>query len=320
MHKHNPKVEMANDALVMAQPSDLHLAVQALLRSSRFSFVLLTPVCVLLGVATAWGSIDSINVGLLALLIIASVLAHMSVNLLNEYADFKSGLDFNTQRTPFSGGTGFLPQQPQAARYVLWYGLATLLVTSVIGCYLVWRVGIWLLPLGVVGMLLVLTYTSVLNRTPWLCWAAPGLGFGGVMVLGVHYVLAGHFNLSAFLAALVTFFLVNNLLLLNQFPDISADRQVGRRHLLIRYGVKAGVWAYGLASVTVLGIILAAVVKGVWPQWVLLALVPWLLSTFSLFAAWRYQERLAECMPAMGSNVATTLLVPSVLAVALILS
>jgi len=311
---------LPTETLTAPPRDDENLALQALLRSSRFSFVLLAPICVLLGLGTAWSSIDSVNIGLLLLLFLVTVLAHMSVNLLNEYLDFQSGLDLHTQRTPFSGGTGFLPEKPQAARYVLWHALATLLATCLIGCYLVWQVGIWLLPLGIIGVLLVLTYTSVLNRFAFLCWVAPGLGFGGVMVLGAHYVLTGQFNSSVFLASLVVFFLVNNLLLLNQFPDIEADRQAGRRHLLVKYGVKPSVYAYGLGALVVPVIIIAAVVNGVWSVWALAALIPWVLSLFSLLTAWRYGEQLAEHTPAMAANVAATLLVPSVLTVALILS
>jgi len=43
------------------------------------------------------------------LALLGAFLAHVSVNTLNEYYDFKSGLDLETIRTPFSGGSGALP-------------------------------------------------------------------------------------------------------------------------------------------------------------------------------------------------------------------
>src|SRR5690606_28083014 len=73
---------------------------------------------------------------------------------------------------------------------------------------------------------------------PLLCLIAPGLGFGVLMVAGSHLLLAGSVDSRAWLASLLPFFLVNNLLLLNQFPDIDADRQAGRYHALIPWGVK----------------------------------------------------------------------------------
>ena len=46
--------------------------------------------------------------GTLLLLVIGVVLAHVSVNLFNEISDYKSKIDENTVRTPFSGGSGML--------------------------------------------------------------------------------------------------------------------------------------------------------------------------------------------------------------------
>jgi 1,4-dihydroxy-2-naphthoate octaprenyltransferase len=74
----------------------------------------------------------------------------------------------------------------------------------------------------------------------WFCWLAPGLGFGPLMVMGTEVALAGQYTLEGFVASLVPFFLVNNLLLLNQYPDIEADKAVGRRHFLVVYGREYG--------------------------------------------------------------------------------
>ena len=53
-------------------------------------------------------------------------MAHTSVNALNEYQDFKSGLDLITVKTPFSGGTKSLPENPQKAHLALITGLVSL--------------------------------------------------------------------------------------------------------------------------------------------------------------------------------------------------
>ena len=56
------------------------------------------------------------------------------------------------------------------------------------------------------------------------------------MVVGTHIAVAGRYDTAAGIAALVPFFLVSALLLLNQFPDVEADREAGRRHLPIVWG------------------------------------------------------------------------------------
>jgi len=288
-----------------------------LMQTIRLPFLVLTPVCILLGIA-----VSDVQVLLSAEVLIAllgAVCAHVSVNMLNEYQDFRSGLDLVTQRTPFSGGSGGLPEQPEAALSVLIGALATFLITVVCGIYLATlHAELW--PLGVVGALLVLTYTSHINRIPWLCLIAPGTGFGLLMVPGAAIVAGGGEVLSVVLAALVVFLMVNNLLLLNQFPDMEADAAHGRKHLLIRYGISAGIRTYGIFTFSVAALIVLAVMTGVWSQWVLLALLPWVLTLRTLTLLNQLRENIAQRPEALGLNVVATLLTPLVAAIALLLS
>lgn len=66
------------------------------------------------------------------------------------------------------------------------------------------------------------------------------------MVMGTHFVLTGGYTWTAFIASLVPGFLVSDLLLLNQFPDVEADKTVGRNHLPIVMGRKSVARIYTL--------------------------------------------------------------------------
>ncbi len=110
--------------------------------------------------------------------------AHISVNMLNEYHDFKSGLDFKTKKTPFCGGSGALPNNPEIANLVLLFGLLALFITLAIGIYFITIIGTTILPIGLLGFVIIVTYTQWLNRMPLLCLIAPGLGFGLLMFVG----------------------------------------------------------------------------------------------------------------------------------------
>ena len=124
-----------------------------LLGPMRVPFLILAPACVLLGVATAFfatGTLHALNV---LLVFIGGLAAHISVNSLNEYYDFKSGLDLKTQRTPFSGGSGTLPAMPGMAGTALVTGLVSLGVAGLIGIYFVIVSGWGLLPLGLIGLI-----------------------------------------------------------------------------------------------------------------------------------------------------------------------
>ena len=107
---------------------------RTLFQSMRPSFLILSPVCVFLGASTAISATGSVDASALTLIVIGALCAHISVNTLNEYVDFKSGLDLITIKTPFSGGSGALPGDPAMANMVLAAGLVTfsLLVSSLL--------------------------------------------------------------------------------------------------------------------------------------------------------------------------------------------
>lgn len=306
-------------------------ALYTLLQTMRLPFLILTPICVLLGIASVSGVSELFSLNVL-LVLLGAVLAHISVNMLNEYQDFKSGLDLVTERTPFSGGSGGLPNDPASAPLVLSGALLAFVSVIIIGVYLAGQYpALWVL--GVIGSLIILTYTRQINRIPWLCLMAPGVGFGLLIVTGAAIVAGGsvatevsaqggkyqNYVLSTTFAAFLAFFMVNNLLLANQFPDVKADAAHGRVHLLIKYGFSTGVNAYGIMTLMAGITLLFAVVLGVWSSWVLLALIPWMLTLKTSVALYKLKEKIGQQPQALALNVVATLATPFVVSVVLML-
>jgi 1,4-dihydroxy-2-naphthoate octaprenyltransferase len=296
------------------------MAVTAVLQAMRLPFVMLSPVCVFLGLSVALYEGVSVNYLYFALAMLGAVLGHISVNCLNEHADFSSGLDLNTQKTPFSGGSGALPANPSASKAVFYCGIVCLLVTMAIGVYFIAVYGLALLPLGLLGVALILTYTGWVNKHALLCLIAPGVGFGPLMVGGTYFVLSGGYSPLLWLVSLLPFFLVNNLLLLNQYPDIAADAGAGRRHLLIRYGVPAANGVYALFALATVAVLLLGVYLSSLPTLALLALLPLPLALFSLSGAVKYGAALGHHPQYLAANVILTLLLPLLLALTLLYS
>ena len=284
----------------------------------RVPFLVLTPVCVFLGASTVVVNQENINLYFLFLALIGGLLAHISVNTLNEYFDFKSGLDLITTRTQFSGGSGALPQRPDMASAVFTVGAVSMMTTLMIGVFFIWKYGLGLMPIGVIGLLLIVTYTGWINRHPFLCLIAPGTGFGFLMVVGTQFVLAGEYTLLSWLVAAVPFFLVNNLLLLNQYPDIQADSKVGRNHFPIAYGINTSNRIYGLFAFATVAVIVAYVLLGYLPVLSLIALLPMPLALFSLSGALKYSENIGDHPQYLGANVAVTILTPLLLGISII--
>lgn len=289
------------------------------IRTLRIPFLLLAPVCVLLGVACAMHNGITIHPLDLALILLGALSAHVSVNTFNEYHDFRSGLDAMTERTPFSGGSGGLQDEPQAGSLVHAIAIASLLLTILIGMYFLWLRGPWLLLPGLSGVLLVVTYTGWLTRHPWLCLLAPGVGFGPVMVAGSYYVLGGQYTPTLLVISLLPLFLVSSLLLLNQLPDLEADRQAGRRHFAIAYGSTQAIRMHGLLTFASAVTLIAAIRSGMLPATAYGCLVP--LSAALLAWLWlRGQPPVrSRLLPALALNVAATLLTPACLALVLLL-
>ncbi|MGD2112880.1 MAG: prenyltransferase, partial [Gammaproteobacteria bacterium] len=270
----------------------MHL--RPLLQSLRPAFLVLTPACVLLGCATAVRTHEYIDPLQFLVVCVAALCAHISANTLNEYHDFTSGLDRETYKTAFSGGSGALPAHPELAGSVLVTGLLSLGVVLLAGAWFLYLRGPVLLPAGLAGVVLIVTYTRWLNRSPWLCLVAPGLGFGVLMVTGTHFVLTGTLSTLPVTAALVPFFLVNNLLLLNQYPDIEADARAGRRHLPVVFGTAAANAVYGLSAAAAGAVLLLGVHREILPGMALLALVPLALAGLALIGAVRHHGRIGR--------------------------
>ena len=288
--------------------------VHAVVRSLRLPFLLLSVASIALGAATAFAQHIDLAPSRLIGVVLAAFSAHASVNLLNEYQDFQSGIDLHTERTAFSGGSGGLPANPQFAKTVLFAGIGALALCVLCGTVLVQQRGPVLLVPGVLGVFLVLTYTRWLNRMPWLCLIAPGTGIGFCMMLGTHLALGGTLTPGPLLAAIVLFALSNNLLLLNQYPDLKADADGGRRHFVIAYGIRRGNIAYLGMGVLAAGSLVVGIGLEVIPLAGAWAVLPLLLMAISFYGAVRYGQNIGKHPGYLALNVLATLLTPLVLA------
>ncbi len=293
------------------------MQIKILLQTIRVRFLVLTPVCVFLGSSIASVTHSPINLYTIFIILFGAIAAHVSVNTLNEYDDFKSGLDILTKKTPFSGGSGALPDNPEMAKSVLVFGLMSLTATIIIGVSLVLEHGMEIMPIGLVGVVLIVAYTKWINRSPFLCLIAPGIGFGVLMVVGTHVVLTGEHSRLVWLISLVPFLLINNLLLLNQYPDIKADSTIGRNTFPIAYGIKYSNYAYAAFMMTAYLLIVLFIYKGYVPYLAVIALIPMLFSVYSLAGAIKYTSRIGGHHQYMAANVAAALLTPLLLGVAI---
>lgn len=290
---------------------------RTLLATTRPSFLLLSLVSAALGLASASSTGHPIDPASAALALLGALSAHAAVNLHNEWHDFRSGLDASTRRTPFSGGSGALVANPSAARATLVAAALSGVLTLLIGLWLVAQRGPALLPIGALGLALVFGYTGWATRRPLACLLAPGLGFGPLIVVGTAVAAGGGAASSTWLVSLVPGALASGLLLLNQFPDVDADRAAGRRHLVIVWGRRRAARLFAALLAVPFVVVAGSVLDGALPETALLAWLAAPLAAFVARHAIRNAEDLDALIPAMAGNVALSLATPLLLAGAL---
>ncbi|HOS96052.1 MAG TPA: prenyltransferase [Deltaproteobacteria bacterium] len=293
-----------------------------LFKETRPQFLTLSVVLAFLGTSIAW-YYGSFHPGYALLAGLGLALTHGSVNAINDYFDYRSGIDLHVTRTPFSGGSGLVPEGKITLNQALWVGISTSLGALIIGIFFVIVRGWLLIPLLVAAALCLVLYTPVILKTRWPEWS-PGLGLGILPILGFYFVQTGEYTWTVLIASIPSGILVHNLLLLNEFPDVEADRKGGRKTTPVVYGMEAAGRLFRIATVSVylwiIGCVLATLVTGtvVMPVYSLIALatLPWAVKAMQGSREYRDRDRLVQ---ALKSNVTFILMTQVLLGVGYIL-
>jgi 1,4-dihydroxy-2-naphthoate octaprenyltransferase len=280
-------------------------SLKAWLMLPRFHFIPLTLILVSLGAAIAAHE-GFFHAGYFALAMIGSILVHMTVNVINDYYDYKNGIDLETPRTPFSGGSGVLISNLLEAKQAFWFATISLLIAMVIGFYFVLTRGWSLFPLLLVAGFSAYFYNVYLAK--WMVGELfAGLNFGPVMVLGSYYVQTGHYSWEALFASLAPGILTANLLFLNEFPDREADQKGGRRHLVILMGREGARHLFVVFMGAAYGLIVIGVATRIMPVMTLIGLGTIVFGWKAAKGALKDYDDTPKLIPALGANVVTIL-------------
>ncbi len=285
------------------------------LLETRPQFLVLSVVVV--GLAAGMAAADGpLNLPYAVLALAGLLLLHVSVNTLNDYHDYRSGIDLATNRTPFSGGSGKIPAGEVSPTKVLLLGVVSFLLAVPIGIFFLWERGIFLLPLFLLGALFVLAYTPLLTRLGGgAAEFSAGLGLGTLPVVGTYYVLTGTLTGKALYGAIPSGLLVTNLLLLSEFPDTEADRLGGRKTLPIVLGKDLAARLYCALTAATFLWIAAGVLRGWMPPTALIALLALPAGLRAARGALAHGEA-DRLISALRSNVLFVLLTQLLLAIA----
>ena len=253
--------------------------ISAWFRVIRIRFLLASVIAVSVGLAITWWHSSNVTV-FDAILTMAGVLAlHASVDLFNDYWDFKRGIDTATKRTKMSGGSGVLPEGILKPRQVYAGGIIFLVIGTIIGVYFVITDGI------IIGIILAFAVVSIyFYSTKIVNWGLAEVFVsikGTLIVIGTYFIQTSQINESVILGGIVVGVLSSLVLFITSFPDHDADKAKGRKTLVIGIGKKRASIIIWVFPTIVYGITISTVIAQIFPVTCLIIIVTFPLITIS---------------------------------------
>lgn len=274
------------------------MTISTWIRVIRIKFLFASVIAVFVGLSVQWWLYHDINI-FHAGLTFAGVLAlHASVDLLNDYWDFKRGIDSSTKRTKMSGGTGVLPEGLLKPSHVYYAGILFLISGSLIGAYFVMTSGVTIAILLGFAILSIYFYSGKIVDS--------GLGEifvaikGTMIVLGTYFIQSSEISLSIVLAGVVVGALSSLVLFITSFPDHDADKSKGRRTLVILLGKKKAVSVFWIFPIVIYVIITLGTFLNYFPLISLIALATIPIAIKSGMSLKENFDKIDELVPAMS--------------------
>ena len=271
------------------------------LRAIRIRFLLASVIAVSLGLSVTWWHSGLIDIFQAALTMVGVIALHASVDLLNDYWDFKRGIDTRTKRTGMSGGTGVLPEGLLKPKSVYNAGILLLVAGGLIGGYFVVLHGV------VIGVILAFAIMSIyFYSTKIVNWGLAEVFVavkGTLIVMGTYYIQNSELTDVVVLSGIVVGVLSSLVLFVASFPDHDADKEKGRRTLVILAGRQKAVSIFYIFPIISYGIIIGCVAMSIIPVFCLISLaaIPVVISSIRKLKSSISDED--KIIPAMKSTL-----------------
>src|SRR5215204_5096835 len=279
------------------------------LRALRPKFLVSSLIASVNGIALASWKYSSFDLNY-AILTIAGVLSlHASIDLLNDYWDYKRGIDKLTKRTKFSGGSGVIPEKILSPKTVYRTGMLFLVTGTFIGFFFVAVRGPIVAFILIFAVLAIFFYSSKIVN----------FGLAELFVVGSFFIQTSTVESSAVFVGAMLGLLSSSVLLVNSFPDYDADRLGGRRTLVILLGKKS---SYRIFSALIISLYLMLIL-GIFLNFTTIFSIGCFISAPYAFRAVRelrknYEEAHSALVPAMASTVIYSRITSIALAISMI--
>jgi len=257
--------------------------------ATRPAFLIASALPVLVGTAWASSAFHHFDGLLFAIALAATVFAHAATNVYNDVSDDLIGADAgNTDRIyPYTGGSRFIQAGLLSRGQMTQLALGLCAIALLLGASLTYLRGPGVILIGVAGLGLGLLYSlpGPQLSARGVGEAAVAMGLGVLPVLGAVWLQTGSIDVGAILICIPVSCWVAAILVINEVPDVEADRRAHKRTLVVRWGAPGARLIYrGLTAVALIasGV---AIARHVLPLWFGLASLA--LAVIGLLAAQR---------------------------------
>jgi len=287
-------------------------------RVIRIRFLLASVIAVSVGLALSWWHGVQIDIWY-AIMTLGGVIAlHASVDLLNDYWDYKRGIDTLTQRTKMSGGTGVLPEGLLEPTQVYRAGIIFLIIGGLIGSYFVVIDGI------IIGLILAFAVLSIYFYSTKIVDSGLAELFvtvkGTMIVLGTYFIQSSEINISSIMAGIFVGVLSSLVLFITSFPDYEADKAKGRKTLVIFLGKQKATTMFWIFPIISYSVLISGIIYEIFPLYCIisLAVVPLIIKA-GLKLKQNFDE-IPGLVPAMSSTITFSRITGTLFVIGFILS
>lgn len=192
---------------------------------------------VMIGLSLACADVGWRNFNLVpaALCLLFAFIMQIDANFINDYFDYLKGNDDDTRLGPLRAcAQGWISVKAMFKGIVF-----TTVLACVVGLPLVLYGGLAMIVVGALCVVFCFLYTTKLSYL--------GLGdvlvlvfFGVVPVCLTYYLQSATVTLEVFLASLACGFVIDTLLIVNNYRDIDNDRRAGKFTLMVKVGARTG--------------------------------------------------------------------------------
>ena len=239
------------------------MSVSVWFRVIRIKFLLASVIAVSLGLVISYWQTKTLDAVSAIITMGGVILLHASVDLLNDYSDYKRGIDTISKRTKFSGGTGVLPEGLLKPSTVYYAGIVCLVLGSLAGAYFVIIYG-W-----IIAVILGFAILSIYFYSTKIVDSGLGEIFVGIkgtmIVLGTIFIQTEQILPTNILAGIIAGTLSSFVLFITSFPDHDADKQKGRKTLVIVLGKQRATGLYWVFPGVAYGLIMIGIVHDLLP-------------------------------------------------------